>query len=98
MAGIALFGVIAYSNLPVADLPNVSFPTLTVSASLPGANPDTMASAVATPLERQFTGIAGLDSMISSNGLGISIITLQFSLDRNLDSAAVDVQTAIAIQ
>ena len=96
MAGIALFGVIAYQNLPVSDLPNVSFPTLTVSAQLPGANPDTMASAVATPLERQFTSIAGLDSMISSNGLGTTVITLQFNLDRNLDSAAVDVQTAIA--
>src|SRR5689334_22250986 len=96
MAGIALFGVIAYLNLAVSDLPNVNFPTLQVSASLPGANPDTMASAVATPLERQFTGIAGLDSMISSNGLGITNITLQFNLDRNLDSAAVDVQTAIA--
>jgi len=96
MAGIALFGVIAYLNLPVADLPNVSFPTLVVSAQLPGANPDTMASAVATPLERQFTAIAGLDSMISSNGLGVTTITLQFNLDRNLDSASVDVQTAIA--
>src|SRR5271166_4700752 len=96
MAGIALFGVIGYQNLPVSDLPNVSFPTLTVSAQLPGANPDTMASAVATPLERQFTTIAGLDSMISSNGLGTTTITLQFNLDRNLDSAAVDVQTAIA--
>ncbi len=96
MAGIALFGVIAYLNLPVSDLPNVSFPTLVVSAQLPGANPDTMASAVATPLERQFTAIAGLDSMISSNGLGTTNITLQFNLDRNIDSAAVDVQTAIA--
>ena len=96
MAGIALFGVIGYLNLPVSDLPNVSFPTLTVSATLPGANPDTMASAVATPLERQFTTIAGLDSMISSNSLGVTTVTLQFALDRNLDSAAVDVQTAIA--
>src|SRR6202035_2738580 len=96
MAGIALFGVIAYRALPVSDLPQVDYPTITVSASLPGANPDTMASAVATPLERQFTAIAGLDSMISSNGLGTTIITLQFNLDRDLDSAAVDVQTAIA--
>ena len=96
MAGIALFGVIGYQNLPVSDLPNVSFPTLVVSATLPGANPDTMASAVATPLERQFTTIAGLDSVISTNGLGVTSITLQFNLDRNLDSAAVDVQTAIA--
>jgi HAE1 family hydrophobic/amphiphilic exporter-1 len=96
MAGVALFGVIGYQNLSVSDLPNVSFPTLVVSATLPGANPDTMASAVATPLERQFTTIAGLDSMISSNSLGVTSITLQFNLDRNLDSAAVDVQTAIA--
>jgi HAE1 family hydrophobic/amphiphilic exporter-1 len=96
MVGVALFGVIGYQNLSVSDLPNVSFPTLVVSATLPGANPDTMASAVATPLERQFTTIAGLDSMISSNSLGVTSITLQFNLDRNLDSAAVDVQTAIA--
>jgi hydrophobic/amphiphilic exporter-1 (mainly G- bacteria), HAE1 family len=96
MAGIGLFGVIAYHNLPVADLPSVAFPTLVISAQLPGANPDTMASAVATPLERQFTTIAGLDSMISSNGLGVTTITLQFNLDRKIDSAAVDVQTAIA--
>ena len=67
MLGVALFGVLAYRALPVSDLPNVDFPTLVVSASLPGANPDTMASAVATPLERQFTTIAGLDSMISVN-------------------------------
>ena len=70
MAGIALFGVIAYNNLGVSDLPQVDYPTISVSASLPGANPDTMASAVATPLERQFTGIAGLDSMISNSGQG----------------------------
>ena len=69
MLGIALFGVVAYQALPVSDLPNVDFPTLTISASLPGADPATMASAVATPLERQFTGIAGLDSMNSSNSL-----------------------------
>ena len=70
MAGIALFGVIAYNSLPVSDLPQVDYPTITVNASLPGANPDTMASAVATPLERQFTTIAGLDSMISNSGQG----------------------------
>src|ERR1043165_8082224 len=96
MAGIALFGVIAYSNLPVADLPNVDFPTLTISASLPGANPDTMASAVATPLERQFTGISGIDSIVSTNSMGSTSITLQFDLSREIDGAAVDVQTAIA--
>jgi hydrophobic/amphiphilic exporter-1 (mainly G- bacteria), HAE1 family len=96
MAAIALFGVVAYRALPVADLPNVDFPTLTVSASLPGANPDTMASSVATPLERQFTTIAGLDSMISTNSNGSTSITLQFDLDRDIDGATVDVQTAIA--
>src|SRR5437667_7694941 len=77
MAGIALFGVIAYRALPVSDLPQVDYPTISVSASLPGANPNTMASAVATPLERQFTSIAGLDSMISNSGQGSSNITLQ---------------------
>ncbi len=96
MLGIALFGIIAYRALPVSDLPNVDYPTLTVSASLPGADPSTMASAVATPLERQFTGIAGLDSMTSTSGLGSTSITLQFDLGRKLDGAAVDVQTAIA--
>ncbi len=96
MLAVALFGVLAYRALPVSDLPNVDFPTLVVSASLPGANPDTMASAVATPLERQFTTISGLDSMVSVNSTGSTQVTLQFDLSRNLDSAAVDVQTAIA--
>jgi HAE1 family hydrophobic/amphiphilic exporter-1 len=96
MAAIALFGIIAYRALPVSDLPQVDYPTLTVSASLPGANPDTMASAVATPLERQFTTIAGLDSMTSSSGQGSTSITLQFDLSRDLDGATVDVETAIA--
>src|ERR1017187_8824407 len=96
MAAIALFGVIAYRALPVSDLPQVDYPTLTVSASLPGANPITMASAVATPLERQFTTIAGLDSMISSSGQGSTNITLQFDLNRDIDGATVDVETAIA--
>jgi HAE1 family hydrophobic/amphiphilic exporter-1 len=96
MFAVALFGVLAYRSLPVADLPNIDFPTLSVSASLPGANPDTMASAVATPLERQFTGISGLDSMVSVSSTGNTFITLQFDLSRQLDSAAVDVQTAIA--
>ncbi len=96
MLAVALFGVLAYRALPVADLPSVDFPTLSVSAGLPGANPDTMASAVATPLERQFTGIEGLDSMVSVNSIGNTQITLQFDLNRSLDSAAVDVQTAIA--
>jgi HAE1 family hydrophobic/amphiphilic exporter-1 len=96
MAAIALFGIIAYRALPVSDLPQVDYPTITVSASLPGANPDTMASAVATPLERQFTTIAGLDSMISSSTQGSSSITLQFNLGRDIDGATVDVETAIA--
>ncbi len=96
MLGIAVFGVVAYRALPVSDLPNVDFPTLVVSASLPGADPNTMSSAVATPLERQFSGIAGLDSMTSVSSTGSTSVTLQFDLDRNLDGAAVDVQTAIA--
>ncbi len=96
MLAIAVFGVVAYRALPVSDLPNVDFPTIMVSASLPGANPDTMASAVATPLEKQFATIAGIDSMTSTSSLGSTSITLQFSLDRDLDSAAQDVQAAIA--
>ena len=96
MLAIALFGVISYRALPVSDLPTVDYPTITVSASLPGANPETMASAVATPLERQFTTIAGLDSMISNSGQGTSSITLQFDLNREIDGATVDVETAIA--
>src|SRR5471030_1311779 len=96
MLGIALFGVIAYRALPVSDLPNVDFPTLNVGAGLPGGDPGTMASAVASPLERQFTTIAGLDEMTSSSSAGSSNVTLQFDLGRDIDSAAVDVQTAIA--
>src|SRR5918911_3059041 len=95
MAAIALFGVIAYRQLPVSDLPNVDFPTLLVTASLPGASPETMASAVATPLENQFSMIAGLNSMTSSNSLGATQVTLEFDLTRKLDGAAVDVQAAI---
>ena len=96
MLGIALFGVVAYRALPVSDLPNVDFPTLNVGAGLPGGDPGTMASAVASPLERQFTTIAGLDEMTSSSSTGSTNVTLQFDLDRDIDSAAVDVQTAIA--
>ena len=96
MFGVALFGVVAYKALPVADLPNVDYPTISVSASLPGADPSTMASAVATPLERQFTGIAGIDSMTSNSSLGSTNITLQFDIGRKIDGAAVDVQTAIS--
>src|SRR6058998_768477 len=96
MAAIALFGIVAYRALPVSDLPTVDFPTIQVQAGLPGGDPGTMASAVASPLERQFTTIAGVDSMISSSGTGSSQVTLQFDLARSMDSAAVDVQTAIA--
>jgi len=96
MVAILLFGIMAYRSLPVSDLPNVDFPTILVAANLPGANPDTMASSVATPLERQFSTIAGLDSMTSASALGSTNITLQFSLNRNLDAAAQDVQAAIA--
>jgi HAE1 family hydrophobic/amphiphilic exporter-1 len=95
MAAIALFGGVAYRSLAVSDLPNVDFPTLLVTASLPGASPETMASAVATPLENQFSTIAGLNSMTSSNSLGNTQITLEFELSRKLDGAAVDVQAAI---
>src|SRR5256714_9657198 len=95
MAAIGLFGMVAYRSLAVSDLPNVDFPTLLVTASLPGANPETMASAVATPLENQFSMIAGLESMTSVNSLGATQITLEFDLNRSLDGAAVDVQAAI---
>ncbi len=96
MAGILAFGVISYRTLPVSDLPNVDFPTIAVTASLPGASPETMASSVATPLERQFSTIAGVDSMTSSSYLGSTSITVQFALDRNIDAAAQDIQSAIA--
>src|SRR5437588_2525845 len=95
MAAIALFGAVAYRTLPVSDLPNVDLPTLLVTAALPGASPDTMAAAVATPLENNFSMIAGLESMTSINSLGNTNITLEFDLGRNLDGAAVDVQAAI---
>jgi len=96
MIGILLFGLLAYQQLPVSDLPNVDYPVIQVTAALPGASPETMASAVATPLEKQFTTIAGLDAMTSSSSQGNTSITLQFSLDRNIDAAAQDVQSAIA--
>ena len=95
MAAILIFGMFAYQLLPVSDLPNVDFPTILVSASLPGASPETMASSVATPLEKQFSTIAGIDSMTSSNSLGSTNITIQFNLSRSLDGAALDVQSAI---
>jgi HAE1 family hydrophobic/amphiphilic exporter-1 len=96
MAGILIFGIVGYRVLPVNDLPNVDYPVISVNASLPGASPETMASAVATPLEKQFTTIAGLDAMTSSSGPGSTSITLQFTLGRNIDAAAQDVQAAIA--
>jgi hydrophobic/amphiphilic exporter-1 (mainly G- bacteria), HAE1 family len=94
--GILLFGIMGYRTLPVAALPSVDYPTIQVNASLPGANPDTMASAVATPLEREFSTISGIDSMNSSSSLGNTTITIQFTLDRNIDAAAQDVQSAIS--
>jgi hydrophobe/amphiphile efflux-1 (HAE1) family protein len=96
MAALVIFGLFGYSSLPVSELPNVDFPTITVSANLPGADPDTMASAVATPLENQFSTIAGIASMTSSSSAGSTTITLQFDLDRNIDAAAQDVQSAIS--
>ena len=96
MVGIVLFGFIGYRALPVSDLPTVDYPTISVNASLPGANPETMAASVATPLERQFSGIAGIDSINSTNSQGSTSITLQFNLSRNIDAAAQDVQTAIS--
>jgi hydrophobic/amphiphilic exporter-1 (mainly G- bacteria), HAE1 family len=95
MLGIILFGIAGYRSLPVSDLPNVDFPTIQVGAGLPGAGADTMAAAVATPLERQFSTIPGLDSMTSTSSRGSTSVTLQFTLDRELDGAAMDVQAAI---
>ncbi|MBI5768119.1 MAG: efflux RND transporter permease subunit [Verrucomicrobia bacterium] len=95
-AALCVFGVMAYRTLPVSDLPNIDFPTIVVNAALPGATPETMASAVATPLEQQFSSIAGIDSMTSTSSLGSTAITLTFALSRNIDAAAQDVQAAIA--
>jgi len=95
MFAILLFGVIGFRTLPINALPNVDFPTLVVSASLPGASPETMAAAVATPLEKQFATIAGIQSMSSSSSLGNTTVTLQFKLDRSIDAAAQDVQGSI---
>jgi hydrophobic/amphiphilic exporter-1 (mainly G- bacteria), HAE1 family len=96
MAAIALFGLIAYRALPISDLPAVEFPTINVGANLPGGDPVTMAASVASPLERQFATIAGVDEMTSSSGTGSANITLSFDLNRNIDSAITDVQTAIS--
>src|SRR5947207_1407299 len=95
MLGLIVFGVTGDRRLPVSDRPTVDFPTIQVSASLPGASPETMASAVATPLEKQFSTIAGIDNMTSVSNLGSTSITIQFTLDRNIDAAAQDVQAAI---
>ena len=96
MVGILVAGVVGYRTLPVSDLPTVDYPTISVSAGLPGASPETMAAAVATPLEKQFSTIPGIDNITSTSSQGSANITLQFSLDRNIDAAAQDVQTAIA--
>ena len=96
MAALVIFGGFGYASLPVSDLPNIDFPTISVNASLPGADPDTMASSVAAPLENQFSAIAGIDQMTSSNTQGQTQIQLQFSLDRSVDAAAQDVQAAIS--
>ena len=96
MLALVLFGAVAYTKLPVAELPNVDFPSISVSASLPGADPETMAATVATPLERAFTQIPGLDVMTSNSGTGTTLISLSFTLDRDIDSASQDVQNAIA--
>jgi HAE1 family hydrophobic/amphiphilic exporter-1 len=97
MFGILLFGLVGLHELPVSDLPSVDYPTIQVSVSLPGASPEVMASAVATPLEKQFSTIAGVDSMTSISAEGSAQVTIQFSLDRNIDAAAADVQAAITL-
>jgi HAE1 family hydrophobic/amphiphilic exporter-1 len=96
MVGILIFGAVAYRQMPVSDLPTVDYPTINVSASLPGASPETMAASVATPLEKAFSTIAGIDTMTSTSGQGSTSITLQFSLDRDVDAAAQDVNAAIS--
>ena len=96
MVGILVFGIVAYRQLPVSDLPNVDFPTVTVSATLPGTSPQTMAATVATPLEKQFSTIAGIDNMTSTSSLGQTQIVIQFALDRDIDAAAQDISAAIA--
>jgi HAE1 family hydrophobic/amphiphilic exporter-1 len=96
MAGILIFGVMGYRLLPVSELPNVDYPTISVSASLPGASPDTMAASVATPLEKQLSTVAGIDNMTSTNAQGSTSIVIQFNLSRDIDAAAQDVQSAIS--
>jgi len=97
MSAFLIFGIIAYCLLPINDLPNVDFPTITVTATLSGASAETMAATVATPLERQFTTIASIDNMVSTSALGTTSVTIQFSLDRNIEGAAEDVQRAIVV-
>jgi multidrug efflux pump len=94
-AALLLSGILAFNYLPVASLPKVDFPVIQVSAGLPGADPQTMASAVATPLERQFGRISGINQMTSTSQLGSTTVVLQFDLSRNIDAAARDVQAAI---
>ena len=96
MFGLFFFGLLSYRNLSINNLPDVDFPTISVTAFLPGASPETMAATVATPLEKQFSSIAGIDSMSSSSELGATTINIQFSLDRQIDAAAVDVNSAIS--
>src|ERR1700722_6416517 len=96
MLGVCVFGVMSYRLLPVSDLPVIDFPTIQVQGALPGASPQTMASSVALPLEKQFSSIAGLSAINSTSSLGASTITLMFDLDRNIDAAAQDVQSRIS--
>ena len=97
MAALLVFGSISYFKLPVSELPQIDFPTIQVTAQLPGASPETMAAAVATPLEAQFSTIAGLDALNSVSAQGVTSITLSFTLDRDIDGAAQDVQSAMAV-
>src|ERR1700743_1702911 len=96
LGALIIFGVFGYLTLPVSDLPNFDFPTINVSANLPGADPETVASAIAAPLENAFSTINGIDSMTSSSRQGMANISIQFNLDRNIDAAAQDVQSAIS--
>ncbi|HYP12389.1 MAG TPA: efflux RND transporter permease subunit, partial [Bryobacteraceae bacterium] len=96
MAAISVFGALAYFSLPVSDLPNIDFPTIQVTVNQPGASPETMANTVATPLEREFTALQGIDSINSTSSIGSTRITLQFDLSRDIDGAAQDVQAAIS--
>ena len=97
MVAIILFGVISYRSLPIAELPSVDFPVVEVSANLPGASPETMASSVATPLENQFSQVPGIRKMTSVSSLGATRITLEFELDRNIDAAAFSARAQVSI-